>query len=104
MANTVEPDQTAFRNSLIWVYTFCRGHLVRKFGVWQFRTFTIIINLLFMLCSVEMHVPSSSYLADCSGVLINTKENSSDVANDTVWFSFRQFWVCMSYWKLFVSI
>ena len=38
MANSVDPDQTAPRSSLIWVCTVCMYHFVRHFGVRNFRT------------------------------------------------------------------
>ena len=40
MANSVDPDQTAPRSSLIWVCTVCISHFVRNFGVQIFRSFT----------------------------------------------------------------
>ena len=39
MANSVDPDQTA----PIWVYTVCKFHYVRHFGVQNFKIFTVII-------------------------------------------------------------
>ena len=42
VANSADPDQTAPEaSSLIWVYTICICHLVRNFGVQNFRTFTV---------------------------------------------------------------
>ena len=41
MANSVDPDQTAPRSSLIWVCTVCTCHFVRTFGVQIFRTLTV---------------------------------------------------------------
>ena len=42
MANSVDPDQTAPRSSLIWVCTVCIYHFVRHFDVQNFRTVTIV--------------------------------------------------------------
>ena len=42
MVNSVDPDQTAPRSSLIRVYTVFIYNFVRNFGVRNFRTFTII--------------------------------------------------------------
>ena len=45
IANSVDPDQTALRSSLIWVYTVCICHFVRNCGVRNFWTLTILNNL-----------------------------------------------------------
>ena len=39
---TVDPDKTAPRGNLIWICTVCKAHFVRNFGVWNFRSFTIL--------------------------------------------------------------
>ena len=43
MANSADNDQTEGEGSLIWVCTICKCHFVRKFGIYNFRTFNILI-------------------------------------------------------------
>ena len=44
MTDSVDPDQTAPRSSLIWGCTVCICHFVSNFDVRKFRTFTVSIG------------------------------------------------------------
>ena len=45
MANSVDPDQTAFRSSLIWFYAVCHGLSIGMFQVYQYSQIYEVVDI-----------------------------------------------------------
>ena len=73
MANSVDPDQTAPRSSLIWVCTVCPGISVRKlriitvFDDFSVLAFSLLCRLDFFVCSFPLWCLGKEVEFDCIG-------------------------------------
>ena len=52
-------SEGSFRSSLIRVCTVCICHFVRNFGVQNFRSFTVILPQMIILCISTLHIDHS---------------------------------------------